>query len=105
MWGLKEIIKPTKSRFAASYKVSTKERIAFLREKAFSYQWSVPDDLHEKAMDELGKRFAVKKEYSCDFYVHTWGIKEIKNYLGNSIATWLENQRARERLQIGRGSN
>jgi ubiquinone/menaquinone biosynthesis C-methylase UbiE len=81
LWGLKEIIKPTKSRFATSYKASTKERIAFLSEKAFSYQWNVPDDLHEKAMEELGKMFVGKREYSCDFYVHKWDIRKIEDYL------------------------
>lgn len=80
-WKLKEIIKPTKSRFVTSYNISTNERIAFLSEKVFSYQWNVPEDLHEKVMEELRKIFAGKKEYTIDVYVHRLDINEIKNYL------------------------
>jgi ubiquinone/menaquinone biosynthesis C-methylase UbiE len=80
-WKLKEIIKSTKSRFVTSYDVSTDERVAFLSEKAFSYQWNVPEDLHEEAVEELGKIFAGKKEYAIDVYVHRLDISEIKNYL------------------------
>ena len=80
-WKLKEIIKPTKYRFVTSYNVSTNERIAFLREKAFSYQWNVPEDLHEKAVEELRRIFAGKEEYTIDVYVYGWIIREIRNYL------------------------
>jgi ubiquinone/menaquinone biosynthesis C-methylase UbiE len=80
-WKLKEIIESTKSRFVTSYDVSTKERVAFLSEKVFSYQWNVPEDLHEEAVEELRKIFAGKKEYAIDVYVHRLDINEIKNYL------------------------
>lgn len=80
-WKLKEIIKSTKSRFVTSYNVSTDERIAFLSEKVFSYQWNVPEDLHEKAMEELRKMFAGKKKYTIDVYVYKWDIGEIKKHL------------------------
>ena len=80
-WKLKEIIKSTKSRFVISYNVRTNERIALLREKVFSYQWNVPEDLHKKAVEELRKIFAGKKGYTIGVYVHRLDINEIKNYL------------------------
>ncbi len=83
LWELKEIIKPTKSRFVTSYQISTTESIAFLSERVFSYQWNAPDDLHKKAMEELKRMFAEKKAYTCDVYVHKWDISEIRNYLGS----------------------
>jgi ubiquinone/menaquinone biosynthesis C-methylase UbiE len=80
-WKLKEIIKSAKSRFVTSYNISTNERIDFLSEKVFSYQWNVPEELHEKAMEELRKIFAGKEEYTIDVYVHRLDISEIRNYL------------------------
>ena len=80
-WKLREMIKSTKSRFVTSYNISTNERIALLREKVFSYQWNVPEDLHEETVEELRKIFAGKKEYTIDVYVHGLDINEIKNYL------------------------
>lgn len=85
-WKLKEIIKSTKSRFVTSYDVSTNERVAFLNAKVFSYQWNVPEDLHEKAMDQLRRIFNGKKEYTIDVYIYKWNISEIKNHL-ESFAT------------------
>lgn len=80
-WKLKEIIRSTKSKFIISYGVSVDERISLLREKVFSYQRNVPQNVHEKAMDELEKIFAGKKEYTVNVYVYKWDINEIKNYL------------------------
>jgi len=80
-WKLKEVIKSAKSRFVTSYDISISERIALLSEKVFSYQWNVPEDLHEKVMEELRKIFTGKKEYTIDVYVHKLDINEIKNYL------------------------
>ena len=80
-WKLKEVIKSAKSRFVTSYDVSTDERVAFLSEKVFSYQWNVPEDVHEKVMEGLRKIFAEKKEDAIDVYVHRLDINEIKNYL------------------------
>jgi len=80
-WKLKEVIKSAKSRFVTSYNISTSERIALLSEKVFSYQWNVPEDLHEKVMEELRKIFAGKKKYTTNVYVHRLDINEIKDYL------------------------
>jgi len=85
-WKLKEIIKLIKSRLVTSYDVSTSERVAFLSAKVFSYQWNVPEDLHEKAMEELRKIFNEKKEYTVDVYVYKWDISEIKNHLESFAA-------------------
>ena len=85
-WKLKEIIKSTKSTFVTSYNVSTKERVAFLSARVFSYQWNVPEDLHEKAVKELRKMFNEKKEYTIDVYVYKWDISEIENHLESFAA-------------------
>ncbi len=80
-WKLREIIKPTKYRFVTSYNVSTKERIDFLSRKIFSYQWNVPRDLHDEAMEELRRIFVGKECYTIDVYIYVWAIREIRSYL------------------------
>jgi ubiquinone/menaquinone biosynthesis C-methylase UbiE len=80
-WKLKEIVKPTKSRFITSYHLSMKDSIAFLDEKTFSYQWNVPDELHKRAMEKLRKMFSGQKEYVNHVYLYKWDISGIKDYL------------------------
>ena len=80
-WKLKEIVKPTKYRFVTSYNVSTNERIDLLSEKVFSYQWNVPEDLHDEAMGGLRRIFAGKEEYTIYVYAYGWGMREIRSYL------------------------
>jgi hypothetical protein len=45
------------------------------------YQWSVPEDLHEKAVMELRKIFYEGKEYTVDVFVLKWYVSEIKRCL------------------------
>lgn len=78
---LKEVIKSEKSRFVTSYYINSDESIALLNEKAFSNQWCAPDDLHKKAMQELRRIFAEKKEYKIDVHVYRWDMSEVRNYL------------------------
>jgi len=79
-WELREIIKPLKSRFITSYETNADHVIDHLKEKAFSYQWNVPDDLHEKTMKEISREFA-GMTYINKVYVCKWDIDKIKNYL------------------------
>ncbi len=81
LWKLQEIIKPTRSIFVTSYNTNINESIAFLGEKAFSYQWNVPDDLHRKAMRELRRMFSKDETYGCDVYVHEWNVNAIRDCL------------------------
>lgn len=79
-WELREMIKPLKSRFITSYEIRADHIITYLKEKAFSYQLNVPENLHEKAMKELRREFAGVK-YTNKVYVYKWDISEIKNNL------------------------
>jgi len=79
LWKLKETLTPKRSTLAASYEVSASEKIAFLAEKAFSYQWNVPDGLHRKAMRELKRMFSKGQTYSCDVYVHEWDVNAVRD--------------------------
>jgi len=82
LWEFKDIIEPTRSYFVTTYEVNTNERIAFLAERAFSYQWGVPDDLHDSAMKELRRMFAGNKEYIVvNVHVYKWDISVIRNWL------------------------
>ena len=81
LWKLKEMIKPSKSRFVTSYDVNTNERLTFLDERVFSFQWNVPDDLHDEAMQELRRIFPENEQLIVGVYVYKWDITEIKKWL------------------------
>ncbi len=61
------------------YGVTISERVHFLSEKVFSYQWNVPEHLHEKAVNELRKMFNEKKVHAIDVLVYKWDISRIRN--------------------------
>jgi ubiquinone/menaquinone biosynthesis C-methylase UbiE len=77
---LKEIIKPTKSIPAASLISSTDERLTNLRQRAYSRQWKIPEDVDRQIVQELVRRFAGKK-YPLEMYILRWNIKDLKSYL------------------------
>nr|MDO8132947.1 class I SAM-dependent methyltransferase [Candidatus Njordarchaeum guaymaensis] len=79
-WDLKKLIKPTQSKFIASFDASIDEDLVALKEKAFSSQWNAPQDIHERAMKELEKLVTVKS-YANKVYVHRWDVGEIRNHL------------------------
>jgi len=79
---LKEIVKRTKSIRAASCVFSADERLTYLRQRAYSRQWKVPEDVDRKIVNELIRRFAGQR-YQQEMHILKWNIKDLKSYLKN----------------------
>lgn len=79
---LKEIVKPTKSFRAVSWVSSANERLTYLRQRAYSRQWKVPEDVDRQIVQELVRRFAGQK-YPLEMCILRWNIKDLKSYLKN----------------------
>jgi len=75
---LQELIKPTKTVQAASWLFSVDERLTYLKQRAYSRQWKVPEIVDRKIVKELERRFAGQK-YPLEIYILKWDIKDLKS--------------------------
>jgi len=75
-----KIIKPIKSIRAASWVYSADEHLTCLRQRVYSRQWKVPEDVDRKIVNELIRRFA-GQEYLQEIHILKWNIKDLKSYL------------------------
>jgi len=80
-WRLSELVKPKKKAFIISYDSNVNESISSLNNRVFSYQWKVPDEMHEKAMTELTRQFAGKSKYPNEISLWKWDIGDIEEFL------------------------
>jgi ubiquinone/menaquinone biosynthesis C-methylase UbiE len=79
---LKALVKPKKSVRAASWVASADERLAHLKQQAYSRQWKVPEEVDKQIVQELVRRFEGQK-YPLEIHVLRWNIKDLKSYLAN----------------------
>lgn len=73
------IVKPAKSIHVSTYEASLEKSLAFLKQKAFSYQWEIPEETHRRVMQQL-KTISFPKTYSVKIEVLVWDIKTIYNF-------------------------
>jgi ubiquinone/menaquinone biosynthesis C-methylase UbiE len=78
-WELRALVEPSRSVFVASYEISADERLSHLRQRAYSSQWSVPENVNERVVDELKGIFG-GKTVSQELHVLSWRIDELKAY-------------------------
>ncbi|MCW3982132.1 MAG: class I SAM-dependent methyltransferase [Candidatus Bathyarchaeota archaeon] len=74
---LKDLVKPWKSVFAASYENNADELLEHLSMKAYSSQWDVPDEMNEKVVAKLRARFG-GKAFPARIQVVIWNIEDLK---------------------------
>jgi len=78
-WELKDLVKPSKSVFVASYDNSADERLAYLSQRAYSSQWEIPEDINTKVVDELRRRFAGEM-LPQELRILVWATKDLKTH-------------------------
>jgi len=81
VYDLRESVPPSKSLHISSYYVNARERLANMSRRVFSFQWNIPDDMHNKIMIELRKRFR-EKEFRQGMRLLVWNVEDLKAYLG-----------------------
>jgi len=85
---LKEKVKPTRSIRAASWVSSANQHLTYLKQRAYSRQWKVPEDVDKQIVQELAGCFAGQR-YSLDVQILRWNIKDLKSYLQKETNTSL----------------
>lgn len=77
---LQNLAKPVKSIFIASHEYGVNKRLDYLRQRASSRQWRIPEEVNKQVVQELTKRF-VGQKYSQDINLLVWNINDLKVYL------------------------
>jgi ubiquinone/menaquinone biosynthesis C-methylase UbiE len=76
---LEDIVKPTKSVDVVTYKPDTEKHLAYLNQKAYSFQWHIPERMHRRIMQEL-KTKQFPKAYFSKIEIMMWDIEELGRF-------------------------
>ncbi len=82
-WELKDLVKPSKSVFVASYTNNADERLAYLSQRAYSSQWEIPEAINKKVVDELKSQFA-GKVFPQELRILIWDINDLRAFSNGS---------------------
>jgi len=74
------LVKPVKSIDVANYEASASRSLAFLEQKAYSYQWDVSEEMHMRIMQELKTR-SFPDVYSVKVEVLVWDVKALGDFV------------------------
>lgn len=85
-WELKELVKPSKSVFAAFFDNSADERLTYLSQRAYSSQWEIPEDVNNKIVDELRRQFG-GRVFPQELRVLVWDINDLEAYCSGFTLT------------------
>lgn len=77
-----KIVKPAKSMKVASWISKADERLAYLRQRASSRQWRIPENVDKQIVNELKRRFAGKR-YPVEIHILSWDVEDLKSYLND----------------------
>lgn len=88
-WELKDIVKPSKSSFVASFNIDANETLAYLGQMVYSSQWELPKGINDKIVSELGARFA-DRLIPQELHLLVWDVEDLRDFCGNSLrpARW-----------------
>ena len=78
-WELKDLVRPSKSVFVASYDGSADERLAYLSQRVYSSQWQIPENVNKKVVNELKHQFA-GKVFHQEIRILIWNVNDLKTY-------------------------
>ena len=81
-WELKNLVTASRSVFVATYETKADETLAYLSQRAYSYQWEIPEDVNAKIVDELKRQFA-GKVFHQELRLLVWDIENLKAFCKN----------------------
>lgn len=82
-WELKKLVKPSKSVFVAHFDNNADEYLSHLRQKAYSSQREIPEDVNKRVVDELERQFS-GKVFPQELRLLLWDINDLKVYCNDS---------------------
>lgn len=79
---LKDLVKPLKTVFVATYDVQADERLMHLSRRVYSSQWPIPKAINDEVVDELKLQFS-GQSLPKELWIIVWRIKDVQVYFGN----------------------
>ena len=77
------MVKPSKSVFVAHFDNNVDEYLSHLRQRAYSSQWEIPEDVNKRVVDELERQFSGKVSPQ-ELRLLLWDINDLKIYCNDS---------------------
>ncbi|MFX1362507.1 MAG: class I SAM-dependent methyltransferase [Promethearchaeota archaeon] len=89
-WELKYLIKPSKSLLVASFDIDANETLDYLAQRVYSSQWEIPEEINDKIVIELKKRFT-DKLIPQELHILVWNMEDLKTFCSDSLrwARWV----------------
>lgn len=78
-WELKDVVKPSKSVFVATYDSNADERLVYLSQRAYSHQWEISEEVNRKVVDELKRKFGGRM-FPQELRLLVWDIDDLRVY-------------------------
>jgi len=79
-YDLKDLVVPLKSLHAVSYYVDIEESLDHMCQRAFSYQWNVPENVNNQIINELRRRFP-RKRARQGLSILVWNVEDLRAYV------------------------
>jgi len=76
-WELKDLVKPSKTVFVASFENSADEYLTHISQRAYSSQWKIPEDINQKVVKELKHQFG-GRVFPQELQILVWNIDDLK---------------------------
>jgi len=77
---LENLVTPSKRIHIATYHVDIEKSLADMSQRAFSYQWRIPENVNNEIVTELRKQFSGKRARQ-GLGILIWNIDDLKAYL------------------------
>lgn len=77
---LENLVAPSKRTHVATYHVDIEQSLAHMSQRAFSYQWRIPESVNNEIVTELRKQFSGKRPRQ-GLGILIWNVDDLKAYL------------------------
>lgn len=84
-YDLKDLVAPARSIHAASYYVDIEESLSHMRQRVYSYQWKIPENVNNEIVDRLRKK-STKKRAIQGLGILIWPVDDLRACLGKRDA-------------------
>jgi ubiquinone/menaquinone biosynthesis C-methylase UbiE len=81
-WELKDLVKPSKNVFVASFSTSADEHLEYSSQRVYSHQWEIPEAVNNMVVDELRRQFS-GRTFPQELRILLWNINDLKTYCRN----------------------
>jgi len=77
---LENLVTPSKRIHVATYNVDIEQSLAHMSQRAFSYQWSIPENVNNQIIAELRRCFPGKRVRQ-GLSILVWNVEDVRRYV------------------------